>query len=309
MEHEVGDVHDVVDRAHVHGLQAALQPIGRLAHRDAFDDHAAVTWAGLGIFHAYRYRQAVIVYFEFFNLGHTYHTGVAVVDFEGRRQVARYPQVVGGVGAIGREAYLDEVVFFELEIVFGGLPHGGIFGQHQDARVVVTQAEFVFGTNHTFGVFAADFTFFQGNRFAFSGVQSGTNCGNQYFLASSHIGRTTNDIEQAARTDVDFGHRKFVGVGVFFTFYHVAYHYTCQSSFDAFGTFNAFYFQSYVGQYFADFFGAEAVQIQVLLQPVERNLHVSLTYLGAKIAALFWIFSMFGKINAGEGELVPACWY
>jgi hypothetical protein len=87
----------------------------------------------------------------------------------------------------------------------------------------------------------------------------------------------------------------------------VPYYHTCQTTLDAFGTFDAFYFQTYVGQYFAYFFGAEAVQIQVLLQPIERNLHVSLVYLGAKIGGLFGIFSMLGKINAREKVLVPDC--
>ena len=77
------------------------------------------------------------------------------------------------------------------------------------------QSEFVFGANHAFGKFTADFTLFD-LKAVIALVKRSANGGYQNFLTGSHIGCATNNRKRFISTYINFGKAQFIGVGMLF---------------------------------------------------------------------------------------------
>ncbi len=117
-------------------------------------------------------------------------------------QIFRHAKVVGGVCAIGGKANLDNGIRFFLEIVGGTPAKWRIGGQHDDACVVVTETEFVFGADHTLRGNAFYLAFANGEQVAVFAENVGARHGEEDYLPGSHIGRTAHNGAHDAVTNI-----------------------------------------------------------------------------------------------------------
>ena len=147
VEDEVGHVHHVVDGPQADGRQPIPQPILRRPHFHAADHHADIARATFCVFDLDgNLFGGLSSRFDRRNLG----------QFERllrqRGQVAGHADVARGVGAVGGDGEVQHGVAFRLarglQILRKWLPDLRRFIQHEDALVIVTQAQFVLRTNH-----------------------------------------------------------------------------------------------------------------------------------------------------------------
>lgn len=118
VQNEVGDVDHVVFRIHSDRAQPSLEPFGRGSHLHAGYRDAHVSRRGFGILHFDGYFFPVAVLCEGFHRRKLQLAGQAV-GFQINGQIARYAVVRHRVGTVRRQADLEQVVVFQLEIVAG----------------------------------------------------------------------------------------------------------------------------------------------------------------------------------------------
>ena len=153
-QYVVGDIDDVVDRALTHGVEPALEPLGRRADLNAAHDAAdvarAVVW-GLDVDpHVLLSRRSA---FGDLCVGRAQEAAGECVDLAGNAPEAQ------AVRAIGRNLEVNDHI-----VEPSGRGKRGadreVFVEHQNAVVAVAQPELVFGAEHALGCDAADFGFF-----------------------------------------------------------------------------------------------------------------------------------------------------
>ncbi|OPY16481.1 MAG: hypothetical protein A4E69_00223 [Syntrophus sp. PtaB.Bin138] len=147
---EIGHIHDIVDRAQPHGFQAPPHPGRRRPDGDIPNDPCRVPGAGIGIENPDRCDSVdVLIVFGERNFRHS------ELPARDGRDLPRHPDDGQTVGAVGRDADVQNRIA-QIQGVREILPRLQSVRQNHDARVVRTDAEFFFGTQHAFGTFAAD---------------------------------------------------------------------------------------------------------------------------------------------------------
>ncbi len=83
VQHEIGHIHHIVDRAQPDGCQRVLEPIRRLVYADALYAHTRIAGAVGGVLDSYLDREIVVLYLE------------SVYARLGERQVGAVREIVG----------------------------------------------------------------------------------------------------------------------------------------------------------------------------------------------------------------------
>ena len=243
VQHEIGDVHHVVNGPHANAFQFQLKPFRRLFHGNVFHRYAGITRAGLGVFHHNFNVKVVVVHFKFRNIRKFQFVFPGVkIAVEPGHQVACRADMRGGIPAVRGEADFVNPVFFYLEKFGCRRARYGFAGQYHNTVVRAAQPQFVFGTNHPFRYFAPDFGLFNLKRII-AVVQGGSYGGHHHFLALGHIGRPAHN-GQNLSAYIHRSHAQLVGIGVLFTGQHLANHHAFQSAFHRLKFFKTFHFQS-----------------------------------------------------------------
>ena len=192
------------------------------------------------------------------------------------RQVARHTHVTHGIGAIGRQTDVNNGIFFarctEVEYVNCRCPDGRFRRQNDNARMVVSDAQFVLRANHALRHFAPNFAFFYRQFFAVAEIQFRSDGRHCHFLPLRHVGRTAHNTEGFARADVHFRKREFVRVRMLAALNDLPDDNAFQVTFYASDGGHAFHFQAEFGEQFSHFFGC-FVDVNVLFEPIERDSH------------------------------------
>ena len=149
LEHDVvGDVDDVVDGAHAGADEALLHPRGRRPQLDPLDDAGGEAPAEIGGFDRDGDEVA----------GLLPGLGVRAIRFAqgpagDGRHLAGEAEHAEQVGAVGPGGDIEDDVADGID---EGCADGGVPGQHEDALVVVAQAELLLAEDHAGGVDAPD---------------------------------------------------------------------------------------------------------------------------------------------------------
>ena len=261
----VGDVHQVGNGAHPHGVQPVAHPGGRGHDPGVFQHAAGIGRAQIAVRHLYRKFRG--------------HVGAGLPHLEGgqgqgqaigRRHFAREAQHRQAVAPVGGDADVQhlavEVVGFDEAFARSGLASGPVgFGQDQDAAVILGKAQFTLGTDHAERGHPAQFGLFDGE----AARQGGPHRSHGHQLTGGHVGRAAYDGEGFALPHVHRGHMQMVRVGVHVAGQHPPQHHV----FDTLvGTDHFLQLQAEHGQPFAQFLRRAFVGHE-LPQPVETQKH------------------------------------
>ena len=192
---------------------------------------------------------------------------------EGGHEVAGRANMRCGIAAVGGEADFNRIVLFHREIERGWLAHFVVVGQYHDALVRGAELQLVFGANHAFAHLAAYLALLDGDMFV-ANPKFGVDGGHKHLLAGSHVGRAANDVQRFLAAHIHGGDVQMVGVGVVDAGEHLAHDHAFQGTFHRLKTLEVFHFKARRSQQFADLL-RRIIAIDVLFQPVIRNLHFS----------------------------------
>ena len=141
---------------------------------------------------------------------------IAAVPFPGGAQVAGHTAVSHGVRAVRGQADFDAMVGLESERHGGGQSVLERTVEHENAIVAGSDAQFILGTDHAHGDFAADFALLDFEGVSLRRVTGGPHCGHHHLLAGGDIGGTADDGQGFGVADVDRGDAEPVRIGVRF---------------------------------------------------------------------------------------------
>ena len=207
LDHDVvGDVDDVVDRAHPEGGQAVLHPLRRGADLHARDHRGDV--AGAEIWVANLDRRLVLDGAARLLI---VEAGLADGAAGERRDLAGDAQHGEAVGPVRRDLDVEDDV---AEVAREGRAEGRVVGQHEDALVLVGQAQLALGADHAARLDAANLCRLQLRRMTAVRVdQVGADAGEGDLLPRGDVRRAADDGVRGA-AHIDGGEAQPVGVGV-----------------------------------------------------------------------------------------------
>ena len=163
----------------------------------------------------------MVVYFEIL-AARTMQRRLIAVGLEPRIEVACHSPVREGVGTVGGDVHLDEPVALQVIVFSSRCAHLCVVGQYDDAGVVVTDTDFVFGTDHAARLHASEFRFLDDELFV-AVVEHATQIGHDDFLSSGHVGSAANYLRWRFAAQVDGSDMQVVAVGMRFTGEHLSH--------------------------------------------------------------------------------------
>ena len=194
-----------------------------------------------------------------------------VVTHEVGVEVAGHTVVRAGIGTVGGNIYLDDVVALQIIIGGGGHTHGRFGGEHDDAVVAGTYADFVFGAYHAVAFYAAQFGLLDDKLFV-AIIKGGTDGGYDHLLAGCHIGGAADNLYHLAFAKVDAANMQMVRVGVHFAGEHFGSDDAFQAATDGLHFFHTAHFKAYRSEGFGYLIGREG-KIDVFFEPIVRYIH------------------------------------
>ena len=305
VEHEVGDIHDVVDRTLADGHQAFLEPVRRRADLDITQRDADIARRQIRCLHLDGNRLPFPAT-ECGDIGQGPFHGHAVAAAPGI-EVARHTDVAGTVHPVGRQADFEKRIFFEPELFAGRrADHGGRI-QHHDAGMVVSDAQFIFRADHAEAVHAADAGFLDLEFAAVVGRELRTDGGQQDFLALRHVGRTADHLHQLGGAGVEPGDVEMVGIGMFRTFDDFRHDDAGEAARNLFHSLHVLHFQAGGGKGGRNLLRRQ-VKLQVILQPIKRDIHIANVLFEQGFDKLFLVeelqvFDLFTDADELDGDL------
>ena len=136
-----------------------------------------------------------------------------------------------GVDSVRGYVNFDNCVIFNFIVFGGGCAHFHAVGQHNNAGVRCSDANLVFGANHTERFLSANLRFLDYELFVAVVKHCANGCYN-HFLPSGHVGRAAYNCQQFGSAHVNGCNVQVVRVGVVDAGFHFANHKAFQSAFN-----------------------------------------------------------------------------
>ena len=204
--HVVGDVNDVVDGAHARPHEALLHPGGRGAHLDPFNDAGREAPAEVGGLDGHGDELAGAA--AGLGVGAGWLTQGLARD---RGHLAGEAKDAKQVGAVGPRRDIEHDI---ADGIHQRRTDGGVLGQHEDALVLVAEAQLLLAQDHAGRVDAADGAQFQLGELPGMPIDEHRPfSGEGDLLAGGDVGRATDD-HPGPLAGVDGSEAEAVGVGV-----------------------------------------------------------------------------------------------
>ena len=275
MQHEVCDIHNIVDRSQADGSQCFLQPIRTLLDLYATNHHTTVTRACLSVLHTNGNRAILLIDTEAALIragkGNIILTVCLIVSI----QVTCYTVMRDSIRTVRRDIHLDERIVLQMKILAGRHAYRCILGQNHDSRMVGAYTYLIFCTYHTPRLFTTDLAFLDGERLL-AAIEHCTDSSHNNLLSGCHVRCTTDYLHWAIRcAEIDSGDMQVIGIGVLYTCQHMTDHQAFQSATDRLYLFNSTHLQTYGGKDGCYFLGIVG-QRDVAFEPIVRNIHVVL---------------------------------
>ena len=205
-EHEVGNVHHVVDGLEADGHQPLLQPFRAGGHLHALHRDAGVAGRALAVQHLHGDGLP-------FPFAESLHGREAercrnVLAAEVAVEVTGHAYVGSRINAVGGNLIFNHGLVLELEVLLGGSAHHGALREHHDALMAGANAKFVLGTDHSKALHAPDLGFLN---LEVSG-KDGAYLGKKYFLAGGYVGRAAYHLDGLGAAVIHRGNVQVVAV-------------------------------------------------------------------------------------------------
>lgn len=134
------------------------------------------------------------------------------------------------VDTVGSQADFIHGVALEIQSDAGrGAGHGGIV-EHHYTRVVLTDAEFILGADHSEAFNSADLRLLELELLALEIDQFRTDSCQKHLLTGSHIGSAADYLQRLTAAHVKLGDVQMVGIGVRHALQHVGDNYALKPS-------------------------------------------------------------------------------
>ena len=254
VQHEVGDIDDVVDRAQADRLEPFLQPHRALGDLHTGNPHRGVERAGLRRFDLHAVGGDAVARRDFQQLQR---------DFQQRRHFPRHAIVAEQVGAVRCDLDFQKDVV--VEQLLHGLPDGSVGRQDHQAVLHVREPDFRSGGEHAARLHAAHLRFTDREA---AEIRAGEAAG--HLVADLVILRAADDLAKLAFAGIDLGHLQLVGIRVLHGFHDLRDHDLVRGH--AFHL-DAFHFDASEGQKLVQFIRRLALEIHMGRKPVQRNIH------------------------------------
>ena len=153
-EHEIGDVHDIVDRLEPYRHEPLLEPFGRGSHLDTLDCSSRVTGSSFGVL----YLHGDGLPFPFAVSGHVRILQLAgeVPELQVSVQVPGDTDMRGGIYPVRRDLIFDDGLRLQMQVFPGRSPYDSLVLQDHDPVVGGTDPKLVLSAYHTEGFHSAD---------------------------------------------------------------------------------------------------------------------------------------------------------
>ena len=237
-EHEVGDVHNVVDGLEANGKEPFLQPFRAGSNLHALYGDAGVA-GGAVLRENFHGDGLSITFLEGFH-GRKGKFGLNALAVEICVKVPSNANVRGCIYAVGRDFILYHGFVLETKVFLGGNAYGGVFREHHDAVVAGAYSKFVFGADHAEAVHSADFGLLD---LEISG-EDGPETGKEHLLARCHVGGAANHGEGLRGAVIYGGDMEVVAVRVRLAGENLRNYNALEAAFNHFPGFNAVYFNA-----------------------------------------------------------------
>ncbi len=144
----IGDVHDVINRTQANCLQFILKPFRAFLHRNVAYYDSRITRASLGVFYHYINVQFVIVHRKSFHRRAFQGSFVSVLN-QPSIQVTCHTVVRTSIRTVGRNVHFQHIIALDIVIILRQCAWHNVIGQHDNTFMTGTDADFVFGANHS----------------------------------------------------------------------------------------------------------------------------------------------------------------
>ena len=265
-QNEVGDIHDVVDRALAYSCEAVFEPLRAFLHLHVADSDTRVAWTRLSVLHSHLHGTVGTVALVGSHVGAMCSHIQVAVGIEPCGKVACHAIVRSGIDAVGSEIHLQHIVVGHV-VVFAGRRTGlHIERQLNDSGVRSAHANLVLGANHTERLHAAYFRLLD-CKFLVAIIELSAHGGNYHVLSGSHIGCATHNLSGYAVAEVNGGDVQVVAVGVLHAGEHFAHHQSGKTALDGFNFLYRAGFETERSEGSSQLIGSK-VEIDIFLQPI-----------------------------------------
>ena len=271
--HVVGDIHDIVDGTDAYHAQAVLQPFGALLHLAVLQAHGCVAGASLLVLHADADGEVLVIYLEVLHRG-AVQAGLIAVLHQPCIQVTCHAIMAARICTVGGDIHFDYEIALDMVVLGCGDAHGSVFGQHDDAVVVVAHAYLVLCTNHAVALHTAQLALLDGEALV-AVVELGAHHGHYHLLSGSHIRCSAHYLDGLALACIHAADVHVVAVGVRLTCEHVCCPQAFQSALDRLHFFHTIHFQAHACECIGHLIGIEG-GVNILAQPFVRYIHITL---------------------------------
>ena len=205
-EHEIGNVHHVVDGLEADGHQPLLQPFRAGGHLHALHRDAGVAGSALAVQHLHG--NGIPFAFAESVHGRDAERCGNVLAAEVAVEVTGYAYVGSRINTVGGNLVFNHGLVLELEVLLGGSAHHGALRELHDALMAGAYAKFVLGTDHSKALHAPDLGFLN---LEVSG-KDGAYLGKKYLLAGGHVGRAAYHLDGLGAAVIHRGNVQVVAV-------------------------------------------------------------------------------------------------
>ena len=175
---------------------------------------------------------------------------------------------------VGGDIHFDYEIALDMVVLGCGDAHGSVFGQHDDAVVVVAHAYLVLCTNHAVALHTAQLALLDGEALV-AVVELGAHHGHYHLLSGSHIRCSAHYLDGLALACIHTADVHVVAVGVRLTCEHVCCPQAFQSALDRLHFFHTIHFQAHACECIGHLIGIEG-GVNILAQPFVRYIHITL---------------------------------
>ena len=180
-----------------------------------------------------------------------------------------------GIDAVGREAYLYQIVVPDFQVLGGRHTHGGLGGQLHNAVVRDSNAQFVLGAQHAERLDAPDFAALDFELLvAAIGIKDSAHGGAQHLEPGAAVGSAADDLQRLGSPDVDRRDVQVVGIGMVDAGEHFAHDDAPEPAPHGLDLLETLDLEADVGQYGGDLLGRQ-IDVDITPEPVIGNIHIA----------------------------------
>ncbi len=216
VEHEIGDVYNIIDRMQTYHLELVGKPLGAWADLYSFDCHTAITGHTGRVFNTYIYSTA-LGSDNIGSLGAMCFDSGDITAGESSRDVTGHTIMTACVNTVRSQVYLEYKIILDIVVLRCRTTYHGLCGsrKHDDTVVRRAYADFILGTYHTERFHSTYLRFLDLKFASVGGVEGSADGSDHNSLSGGYIGSTAYDLCRSTfAVEIDGCDMEVVAVGM-----------------------------------------------------------------------------------------------